>query len=557
MDMNLINKIKTACLCLCLGSLASCSDFFEPDNSTYLDGKDYIKETSEMYSGFVGIATKLQAIGDKAIYLTDVRAEMFEPTGNSTELTELYNYETDLTGNKFADPAKYYDVIHACDDYMAKAQDYRAKHPYSVDETHYKGLIGGALRIKAWVYFTLGKIYGEAVWFDRPLNEVVVYPNPIDLDEIIVKCEELLEVGFDGVDGKSKMLWGEWISATDDAASEIIGQYANWDMMTPEYFVLAAELELWKRIPDYSRIVYDLLLPNMNEAFETSPINNTWSKWMLTIGYGNGFGSIFRTTSNVPVSMITYNHLRNQVNDLEVVFKRSSTRMLVPADVAVARFRDPNFNPAVDNQDFTLKYDRRESNYIRGEEGNYYFYKYNVGDTDDNPIFIYRSIELYLMLIESFNHLKEYDQMDVLLNKTVFGRFPGINDFITWPGFTDYWREYTPRGKRAYAASSGVRTIANANQPRTMMTFEDADDVAAAIRHNDMEILKEMILEYAGEGKTYPAMLRMARRYNDYNIIADLVCPKYPEDKQDEIRQRILDGGYFVPWKLDSKSSSH
>ena len=52
---------------------ASCSDFFEPNNDTTLNGDRYIKEGSELYSGFLGIITKIQAIGDKAIYLTDMR----------------------------------------------------------------------------------------------------------------------------------------------------------------------------------------------------------------------------------------------------------------------------------------------------------------------------------------------------------------------------------------------------------------------------------------------------------------------------------------------------
>ena len=41
---------------------ASCSDFFEPKNDTTLNGDRYIKEGSELYSGFLGIITKIQAI---------------------------------------------------------------------------------------------------------------------------------------------------------------------------------------------------------------------------------------------------------------------------------------------------------------------------------------------------------------------------------------------------------------------------------------------------------------------------------------------------------------
>ena len=36
---------------------ASCSDFFEPNNDTTLNGDRYIKEGSELYTGFLGIIT--------------------------------------------------------------------------------------------------------------------------------------------------------------------------------------------------------------------------------------------------------------------------------------------------------------------------------------------------------------------------------------------------------------------------------------------------------------------------------------------------------------------
>lgn len=108
--------------------LSACSDFFEPDNNTMLKGDDYIKEASEMYAGFLGVATKMQAIGDKAIYLTDSRAEMMIPTDRDVDMYALSNYESDLTGNKYADPAKYYDLIISCNDYLQKIYEFKQAH---------------------------------------------------------------------------------------------------------------------------------------------------------------------------------------------------------------------------------------------------------------------------------------------------------------------------------------------------------------------------------------------------------------------------------------------
>ncbi|MDL2242042.1 hypothetical protein LJB91_03960, partial [Bacteroidales bacterium OttesenSCG-928-L03] len=165
------NILKYALMCVMVFSMTACDDFFMVDTDNILDDKDYIEAQSEMYSGFIGIATKLQAIGDKAIYLTDTRGELLEPTKNTTsELYSIYNYDTDLTGNSYADPAPYYDVIIACNDYMFKLKDYK-ENSLSIDESHYEALISASLRIKAWTYLTIAKIYGEAIWFDDPLRE--------------------------------------------------------------------------------------------------------------------------------------------------------------------------------------------------------------------------------------------------------------------------------------------------------------------------------------------------------------------------------------------------
>lgn len=53
--------------------LGGCDDFFNPDTDVTLDNDDYISEESEMYSGYIGIMTKMQAIGDKVIYLNELQ----------------------------------------------------------------------------------------------------------------------------------------------------------------------------------------------------------------------------------------------------------------------------------------------------------------------------------------------------------------------------------------------------------------------------------------------------------------------------------------------------
>ena len=66
--MKMKKILLNAAFILAVTLLGGCDDFFNPDTDVTLDNEDYISEESEMYSGYIGIMTKMQAIGDKVIY---------------------------------------------------------------------------------------------------------------------------------------------------------------------------------------------------------------------------------------------------------------------------------------------------------------------------------------------------------------------------------------------------------------------------------------------------------------------------------------------------------
>ena len=73
----------------------------------------------------------------------------------------------------------------------------------------------------------------------------------------------------------------------------------------------------------------------------------------------------------------------------------------------------------------------------------------------------------------------------------------------------------------------------------------------AEMQNNDEEILKEMMLEMACEGKVYPAMIRMAKRYNDNSFMAKYISEKYETTgNAEDIRSKIMNGDYFIKWNL-------
>jgi hypothetical protein len=539
------NILKYMLLCLC-PAFCTCNDFLKVETDNVLDHGKYIDEESEMYAGYIGIMTKVQAIGDKVIYLTDMRGEMLEPTRNTpNDLYSLYNYETDLTGNTYADPAGYYDVIIACNDYLLKLYDYKQKNTAIINLSHYEALVSCALRVKAWTYLTLGKIYGQAVWFDDPLREkkdLSQFPLK-NLDEIVDACKNLLSKGFDGINGKITMSWKEWLDPNTDLASSI---YRYWDCMTPEYFPLYAELCLWSG--NYKE-AKNTLLSAMNNKFGSTNSNSVdWLRNADNMEFVRFWNSAnpYRPET---VSAIIYDYSKNQTNSLLKHFgtEYPNEYLLAPSDSGMYRFSNPAFN----NLGGASSDNRKNATFKQDSRGDYYVCKYRPNNSvranpyqDDVHIYIYRAGELYFMLAEALNNLGEYESAFELINQGISYYFPGGG--VTLDGFTDAWTTKTPTGTRTYA-DRGVRGVFGLGD----RTFAKGTVAEEKTKANDLAILDEMMLEFACEGKIYPAMIRMAKRYNDYNIIADRVCPKYGNDGS--IREKIVAGGYFVSWDLKNK----
>ena len=95
-------------------------------------------------------------------------------------------------------------MILNSNDYLEHVFEYKEKYPTVLSTSDYNGIIGGALRYKAWAYLMLAKIYGEAVYLDDPLatyQDLSQYPV-LKFDGIIDKCIDLIETGMNGVNGK-------------------------------------------------------------------------------------------------------------------------------------------------------------------------------------------------------------------------------------------------------------------------------------------------------------------------------------------------------------------
>ena len=573
--MKKINLKVTFCLLLaacCL--LSSCSDYFDPKTDDMLQNSDYISSSTEMYTGFLGILTKVQAVGDKEILLTDTRGEMLEPTDNTnSQLIAIYNYEPNLTGNEYADPAGYYDVVIACNDYINKMLEYKTNYPDAVEDSVYKDLVSSAIRIKVWTYKTIAEIYGQAVWFDSSVTKVEQLTEDkyqlLTLQQTIDRCISLLENGYNGVAANRIISWYKWLDPDTPLADS---KYRQWDYIVPPMNTLLAELYLWKgALADsadakaYYQNSADLILTTLNEYINDESYRNTSKPYFMPNAntrsdYG---GYYWENSARQPyqrecIAAIIYDYKNNQTNTLLHHFSNEypNEYQLRPSEYGRSLFEDNALNPGGSLGDKRADVTYRQNN------AEYYIAKYRkVGSTvrpnayeDDVHIYMYRVMHLNLMLAEALNHLDRFVAAEALLNQGVSNAYDAV-EAQEWDGFTKNWTLQTDWGTAKYS-HDGVRGCMGLDsRPFYTSTYQAQQAGVDIYRYNDKSIIDEYATEMSCEGKSYPALVRMAVCYGDPSIVADRICPKYPAAKQSLIRSRIESAsdsnlpGYFVPWK--------
>lgn len=246
------------------GGLASCSDYFSTDPNNVINEEDYIDREDEIYKGMLGILNRVQEAGDHAIWLTDTRANILETTENAPdELKQIYNYDP-TDGNPYADPTCYYAIVIACNDYIAKMGEYHKSHKGAISEEaegFIVPLLSSTLRIKAWAYLQLGRIYGQAYWFDDPLTEkkdlsdasvftkcdmkllaekaIALLKDGITVDGMYIPADETyLDVNGSRI---GLMKWWEWL----DPENKEQAPYITWQYLTPPAMIMRMEFTSW------------------------------------------------------------------------------------------------------------------------------------------------------------------------------------------------------------------------------------------------------------------------------------------------------------------------
>lgn len=607
--MKIVNKIWTIGLMAVSMTFTACEDFFETDPKNIINEEDYIAEEDEMYKGFLGIFNRMQEAGDHAIFLTDTRAALLETTDNApTDLKAICNYD-ETYGNPYADPTCYYAIIVACNDYFAKMEEFHQTvgGMTEIAEENFPALISSAMRIKAWAYLMLGKIYGEAYWFDDPLTEkkdlndasVFTYCNMKELaDRAIALLENGMTIDGIHVPGNLEVKWYKWL----DPEVQDETMYRQWQFLTPPAVILNAEFRSWRASyvdedaaqTDWAWIRENIL--NFFYYYQQPLAEDVEDPEGYRIAGGTGYNrnAIFQLSllmqsdnfgaySNIffteetgsqyqLISTIMYDHARFQRNRLVQYFcpeyPDAESFYLQPSEYGVNLYNENDIRGATQKWMInTLGGKRCVSKYYYGYNFTTRSYQY----LDEKPIFeiqpaipTFRGHDLHYLLAEAELHLGHYDQAYVLLNAGVSDEFP---DKIMPLGEGSNWDErYLPflanSGGYGNAGLAGAANATLHDLPRPGDAEWDSYTEDEIKKMYDWAIADEHMKEYIAEGKSYSYMCKIAERYanNAYrggdpaearDSVAARIAPKYaPMGRQSVVENRIKSNGYFIHWEL-------
>lgn len=606
MKKNMLSRLSLLAVIVLPMLFTSCADYFETNPDNIMKDNEYIGSEDEMYKGFLGIFNRMQEAGDQSIFLTDTRCNFLEVTDRApVALQEIYSYDN-TDGNEYADPTCYYSIIIACNDYFDKMQTYHHNVGGMSEsaETHFKALISSAIRIKVWAYYMLGRIYGQAYWFDDPLREKTPLTNTdvfthCDMQTLTAKCLSLLDSGLtiDGVAVTSDltMNWYEWLDEENQNASS----YVKWQYLTPPLILLQAELRSWKcnyetedaAQTDWLWIRDNLLkyLYGLHNASAGSAFPYAgWDISSTTTSDYNVLGWMFQT--NVPLqsdytgayfnifsseevgnkyqlaSGIMYDYNNHQRNRLVQYFCPSYPSQdafyLQPSEYGKSLY------PETDIRSLTQK---MVMNNINGTDAlTKYYYKYNQTTRTykylrDNifqiepTIITFRGHDFHFLLAEAENHLGNWDQASTILNKGLMNRFASkiLPTDSTWSAYYNSW--FAPRGGYGDVGIVGAANGKTYNLP----TPNDSDYNLTENQRKqvyDWALADEYLKEYTAEGKSYSYLCKMAERWSNADRgtstaarekFADRIAPKYKTSGlQQKVRAYLEGTGYWIQWNL-------
>lgn len=525
--MNIKNIIKMGSLSLAL-LFGGCENFFEVKPGDMLLEKDSYSNLNEVYSSFLGLNTTLQKAAEKYVIMAELLGDNMEPTENApTEFWDAWRFQA-TNGNEIVDPTIFYNIIVESNDFLRHIVKFNEEYPEIIPEDAYKGMISSAMANRAWAYMTVGKFFGEALYYDYALSSDIDLSKQkmLKFDELVDELIYFLNTGVAGVNGFYEINWTTILNNSD----------YSWNRMSISSDAVISELYLWDG--NYVEAAKHLAL-TLNGLGIIKKNAGPSNKFSLNETYAKGkwstlFSGSFSSITDEAFTAVPYDFSKGQTNNLQYWFSNIGENVYYfrPTDSLISKYEN------------TIRIDEGKGDIYRGKNVTYVesgkdmvINRYSLGKSSyshDATIYIYRTSELFLMLAESLNALGDLAAADSLLNVGLATSWDGsklLPPFNT-PIFTA--NTYCLRNCLGVRGRAGVAP----NYLRDFVAEDAPLEQKQAVL--DSLIAEESALEQAFEGKRWFTLMRMARNHNRPAMLANEIVKKFPEGERESYRTFLM-----------------
>ncbi len=166
-------KILTGIFVITIFLLASCTDYFNPDQEIYIAEDQLLDDWYEYRALELGLYGLQQDLAEQLIILGELRADLLTITENAdADLVEIYNFNTSKD-NKYTSPTNFFKLISSCNNFIRLlAQTHPEVNDPAQAVTNYDRLYGEALCMRAWAFFNAVRIYGKVPFIHESLTNM-------------------------------------------------------------------------------------------------------------------------------------------------------------------------------------------------------------------------------------------------------------------------------------------------------------------------------------------------------------------------------------------------
>ncbi|MFT3824936.1 MAG: RagB/SusD family nutrient uptake outer membrane protein [Chitinophagaceae bacterium] len=561
-------SIATVSVIIASVTFSGCKKLVEVTPEDVLDAKNAYQNVYDADAAVMGAYGKFMNLAPYYVVLNELRADLLTTTENSDEYLKQLNEHNVQTGNPYANPRPFYEVIANCNDVLYNfdlmLRDKKMK------QAEYNMRYSDIAALRSWVYLQLGIHFGDVPYVTDPLStnedirNVSLRPKVTFsqlLSNLIVTMESLP--------------YSDPYSSSPTLITTVDGYN------TVNFFVnkkaLLGELYLWRSQPgDYRKAaeafknvmemggagqLYNLRMTGASKA-DNNDIAVGYVRYreedenMLVDNNSQGWRSIFARGQDALFNyewiwFLPYDNtiFKPENPFINLFSNRGGSYLLKPSQYAANLW-----NSQVQKNDFP--YDARGRVFSYRTLGTSpvamkYLYNY-LGDgflptsllEKKGKWFLYRAAALHLEFAEAANRDDHHALADRLLNQGFIGL--NINNNESYPYNFDGRKSDNPRIAADWCLNSGIRGRAN------LYSAPVVGDSTIALEDN---IIREGALELAYEGKRWSDLLRVAMRRNDPAFLADKIYNKLLAENNGQaaaVRAKLMNkANWYLPFKWE------